>query len=97
MDDSPAYAGRPPIEGQYANVFQIGHNAFEFVIDFGQQYGDSAEAHYHTRIITSPAHIKSLMDTLATSLLQYKSRYGGDMPSAPGGGLQDGEATRNAR
>jgi hypothetical protein len=27
-----------PPEGRYANYFQIGHNAFEFIIDFGQGY-----------------------------------------------------------
>jgi Protein of unknown function (DUF3467) len=45
-------------EGHYANFFQIGHNAFEFLIEFGQQEGEQAAI--HTRIYVSPQHARIL-------------------------------------
>ena len=53
----PTLAGQSP--GRYANYFSIGHNAFEFVFDFGQAYEaqppQSAEqVDIHTRLIASP-------------------------------------------
>ncbi|MBK9949730.1 MAG: DUF3467 domain-containing protein [Nitrospira sp.] len=39
---------------RYANYFEIGHNAAEFILDFGQAYSSSEERHMHMRIVTSP-------------------------------------------
>jgi hypothetical protein len=64
------------LEGRYSNYFKVGHNAFEFVIDFGQFYSESKEAHLHTRIITSPVYIKSLLETLQDSIEQYEKAFG---------------------
>ena len=47
--------GKKP-EGRYANYFKIGHNAFEFVLDFGQLYPENGQEQIHTRIITSPIY-----------------------------------------
>ena len=47
-DEDPQEAGR--LEGKYANYFKVGHNAFEFVLDFGQYYPANGEAQFHTRI-----------------------------------------------
>ena len=57
-------------EGRYANVFKVGFNAYEFVIDFGQQY-DDAEARTHTRIVTSPAMAENLRDVLDQSVREH--------------------------
>lgn len=57
-----------PREGRYANYFQVGYNAFEFLLDFGQLYSESERAHIHTRIIISPAYIKSFLQTLWESI-----------------------------
>ena len=64
------------LEGQYANYFKVGHNAYEFVIDFGQYYPGTEEAELYTRIITSPAYAKSLLETLRESIEQYKQSFG---------------------
>ena len=64
------------LEGRYSNYFKVGHNAFEFVVDFGQFYSESKEAHLHTRIITSPVYIKSLLETLRDSIEQYEQAFG---------------------
>jgi hypothetical protein len=55
-------------EGRYANFFQIGHNLFEFLIEFGQQDGG-----IHTRIYVSPQYARVLSDLLLQTLQQYDS------------------------
>ena len=70
--------GREPdkLEGRYANYFKIGHNAFEFLLDFGQAYAETNEERLHTRIITSPNYAKALMETLRKSIDQYERTFG---------------------
>ncbi len=71
--------GREPanhLEGCYANYFQVGHNAFEFVLDFGQCYPEDTEAWCHTRIVTGPAYAKVLAETLRKSLDHYEHTFG---------------------
>ena len=64
------------LEGRYANNFQVGHNAFEFVLDFGQFYPEDTEARFHTRIVTGPAYAKILSKTLRASIDQYELTFG---------------------
>ena len=63
------------LEGQYANYFKVGHNAFEFVIDFGQYYPENDQAELYTRIITSPAYAKYLLETLQESIERYEKSF----------------------
>jgi hypothetical protein len=65
------------LEGRYANYFKVGHNAIEFLFDFGQCYQESEKAQLHTRIITSPVYAKALLDTLRQSVDQYEQIFGG--------------------
>lgn len=65
-----------PLEGRYANNFQVGHNAFEFLLDFGQFYPENTEARFHTRIVTGPAYAKVLSETLQGSIDQYEQTFG---------------------
>ena len=46
------------VKGRYANYFKVGHNAFEFVLDFGQSYVDEEDAQIHTRLVSSPNRAK---------------------------------------
>ena len=64
------------LEGRYANYFKVGHNAFEFVIDFGQYYTESEEVESNTRIITSPICAKSFLKVLQESIDQYERVHG---------------------
>jgi len=64
------------IEGKYANYFQIGHNAFEFLLDFGQMYADGTEERFHTRIVTGPSYAKELLKVLNESIEQYEATFG---------------------
>lgn len=63
-------------EARYANYFKTGHNAFEFVVDFGQHYSDDGDVEIHTRIITTPMHAKSLLRVLQESIDQYEETFG---------------------
>jgi hypothetical protein len=62
-------------EGNYANYLKIGQNAFEFLFDFGQFYPDGVEAHFHTRIITSPVYAKAFLKVLKDCIEQYEQTY----------------------
>lgn len=64
-----------PLEGKYVNYFEVGHNAFEFVLDFGQSYAGSQEPQMHTRIVTSPAYAKVFLETLRESIEQYERSF----------------------
>jgi hypothetical protein len=63
------------LEGRYANYFKVGHNAFEFVFDFGQYYPGSEKANLYTRIVTSPVHAKELLKVLQISIEEYEKVY----------------------
>ena len=65
---SSAKSGKDP--ARYANFFQIGHNAFEVLIEFGQQ------ENIHTRIYLSPQHAQILSDLLLDTLHQHKQLFG---------------------
>ena len=64
------------VRGQYANHFRVGHNAYEFVIDFGQLYEGDDKALILTRIITSPRYAKDLRNILSESLDTYEQTFG---------------------
>lgn len=60
----------------YANYFQVGHNAFEFFVDFGQRFDTPESLSLHTRIIVTPAHAKGLLELLQDSLSQFDRTHG---------------------
>ena len=64
------------LEGRYANYFKVGHNAFEFVLDFGQFYSERKQLLLHTRVVTTPAYAKVLSATILESLDRYEHNYG---------------------
>ena len=70
-------AGNSP-EGRYANYFEIGHNACEFIVDFGQSYFEEPESRttMHSRIIISPFYAGMLLDVLQKAVNQHGQRFG---------------------
>lgn len=68
-------AGNEP-RGEYANYLEVGHNAFEFVLQFGQAFESAAEARVHTRIVTNPVCAKAMLKTLQTSVDSYEAAHG---------------------
>lgn len=65
-----------PVEGRYANYFKVGHNAFDFLLDFGQLYFEGTKAQLHIRIITSPIYAKTLLELLHRSIDRYEQTFG---------------------
>ncbi|UCE52429.1 MAG: DUF3467 domain-containing protein [Desulfobacterales bacterium] len=66
---------RKKLEGRYANYFEVGHNAFEFVIDFGQYYPENEGAELYTMVITSPVYAKAFLRTLKESIERYEKIF----------------------
>jgi hypothetical protein len=73
---SKATGNSKNIEGKYSNYFKVGHNAFEFVIDFGQYYAETETAELYSRIVTSPCYAKFLLEILRKSIEQYENDFG---------------------
>ncbi|MBM4054995.1 MAG: DUF3467 domain-containing protein [Planctomycetes bacterium] len=65
-----------PLEGQYANCFQIGQNEFEFVLDFGQSYDEDGKETFHTRIICNPYSANILLKLLQKSVKEHEEMFG---------------------
>jgi len=65
-----------PLEARYANYFLVGHNAFEFLLDFGQCAGGSEEPQINVRIVTYPVYVKFLLSTLMEAVAAYEQAYG---------------------
>jgi len=63
-------------EGRYSNFFKVGFNSFEFLLDFGQMYGNGADEVLHTRIVTGPAYAKAFAHLLTDSLAAYERSCG---------------------
>lgn len=64
------------LEGRYANYFEIGHNAYEFLCDFGQAYEEGEKAQIHTRVITNPKYARVLCKLLGESIDRYEQTFG---------------------
>jgi Protein of unknown function (DUF3467) len=73
VTDEPA--GNDGMEGRYANYFLVGHNALEFVMDFGQMYTGKRER-MHSRIVVSPPYAKELLRMLGESIHNYEEEFG---------------------
>jgi hypothetical protein len=74
-------AADQPMLAKYANWFNVGHNIYEFVIDFGQYHEGEAEPLMHTRIVTGPAYAKALAKLLNQSVEKYETEFGSICPA----------------
>ena len=45
---------------RWANYFEVGYNAYEVVLHFGQFYAHNGDVQWHTRIVTHPAYAAHL-------------------------------------
>ena len=84
--DGNVVGARCPI-GRYMNVFRIGFNAFEVVIEFGERFDEGAPVAMHTRVITNPILARALVDSLTEALSNYDSTYSADPPRLTPGGI----------
>lgn len=71
----------------YATSFDVGHNAFEFKVDCGQDRGDGEVATVYFRVIASPFGARELFRLLGAGLLRYTDAFGPiDDAGPPGSG-----------
>jgi Protein of unknown function (DUF3467) len=61
----------------YANYFEVGHNAFEFLIDFGQFQPETGTVAMHSRMVTGPVHAKLLAQLLTEAIERFEAAHGG--------------------
>jgi hypothetical protein len=60
----------------YANYFEVGHNAFEFLIDFGQFQPETGTVRMHSRMVTGPVHAKLLAQLLTEAVTRFEAEHG---------------------
>jgi Protein of unknown function (DUF3467) len=75
----PAQSEEDKPEGRYSNIFWIGYNAYEFIVDFGQCHPPDQE-HMHTRIVTSPSSARGFSELLQNSLAEHGRKYSSKWP-----------------
>lgn len=74
MDAQPPEIDKSELrKWEYANYFEVGHNAFEFFFHFGQ--GDDRVKIY-TRIATNPIAARQLFELLQGALDKYAQDFG---------------------
>ncbi len=66
----------PRPERLYANHFEVGCNAFEFLLDFGTLHHDNGTVRFHTGIVTSPGCADMLLRILQRSIRDYEKAHG---------------------
>src|SRR4051794_14601013 len=64
------------LKGRYTNYFKVGHNASEFLFDFGQFCPENERTQLHSRIIISPSYAKALLEVLQKSIDRFEVTFG---------------------
>ncbi|SRR6266566_809916 len=65
-----------PLEARYANYFEVGHNAYEFIVDFGQYQPQGDAVRIQTRVVTGPVFAKLLLGLLAQAVARFEIEHG---------------------
>lgn len=65
----------PPL-AIYANYCEIGHNAFEFLLDFGQFRPESGQIQVHSRIVAGPVQAKLFARLFAQAVERFEASHG---------------------
>ena len=81
--ETPAAPKAAPEPAAYANAFEVGFNAFEFLFDFAQDYDGDEGMATHTRIVTAPAYAKVFRELLDRSIAEYEAAFGAIGPLPP--------------
>lgn len=63
-------------EGIYSNLALITHSPSEFVIDFARLLPGSPKAKIFARIVMTPMHARSLLETLEKNIKLFEDKYG---------------------
>ena len=63
-------------QGVYANVALISHTDAEFTLDFAYLQPQAPRAKVRARVITSPKHVKRLIQALQDNVKKYEAMHG---------------------
>ncbi len=72
MEEGP---DKSVLEGRYTNVFRVGFNVVEFVLEFGQSFPNGRDR-YQVRVITSPLHVREFLRVLEMSVADFEREFG---------------------
>ncbi len=72
----------PLTAGTYANSMMVHHTAGEFIMDFAMIMGGKGQV--VARVITSPTHMKHIVEALGENVRKYESAHGPIEPRATG-------------
>lgn len=72
--------GDEELKGRYSNLLRITHTREEFILDFINLV--PPQGIVTSRIVTSPGHLKRIVQALATNLARYEEAFG-PIPVAP--------------
>jgi hypothetical protein len=75
MNEDESGISREPMQGKYSNYCRVGQNAMEFVIDFGERYGEQDPPMFHTRIVTTPTSMKAMLAAMQESVELNNRRF----------------------
>jgi hypothetical protein len=81
MSESPATApvldvkiDDAEMKGRYANLLRVTHTREEFILDFIQMA--PPQGIVTARVVTSPGHLKRIVQALAANLARYEESFG---------------------
>ena len=72
--------GDEELKGRYSNLLRITHTREEFILDFICLV--PPEGVVTARVVTSPGHLKRIIQALAANLQRYEEAFG-PVPEAP--------------
>jgi hypothetical protein len=74
--------------GMFVNMAMVNHTDAEFTLDLIYLQPQSPKGVVRARAITTPKHLKRLLNALQDNLAKYEARFGtvdlGDAPDFPG-------------
>jgi len=62
--------------GQYVNMALVNHTDAEFTLDFIYVQPQQPRGKVRSRVITSPRHMKRLLQALQENVTRYEARFG---------------------
>ncbi len=76
--------GDEELKGRYSNLLRIAHTREEFILDFIHLVPPQGVV--TARIVTSPGHLKRIVQALAANLARYEEAHGPVALADPPGG-----------
>ena len=76
--------GDEELKGRYSNLLRIAHTREEFILDFIHLVPPQGVV--TARIVTSPGHLKRIVQALAANLARYEEAHGAVALAEPPGG-----------